>query len=181
MAIAEDAIEATIGSEGAYGNDANDSGGPTNWGITQDDLVASGHTGGIVELTKQDAINIYKRLYWEPMCLDFLENQAIANQIFQAAVNQGIILWAVYMQEACNLNMPIEARLTCDAVIGTKTLSAVNNITSTQEGIKALSKSLYELQQTRYDRIVAGDPKQESFRDGWHNRAIKFFITEVNP
>lgn len=177
MAAAEDAIEAVLDAEGGRSNDANDGGGPTNWGITQDDLNAVGHSGSIMNLQKQDAIAIYRRLYWEPMCLDFLENQTIANQIFQAAVNQGIKLWMVYMQEACNLNIPIEARLVVDGVIGTKTLSAINNLTDTPAGILALSKSIYELQQTRYDRIVADKPLQESFRDGWANRAKKFLVS----
>lgn len=74
-----------IGHEGGYVNDARDSGGETNWGISK---RAYPHLN-IKELTREQAKDIYRRDYWGRMQGDLLPTE-VAFQVFDAAVNHGI-------------------------------------------------------------------------------------------
>lgn len=70
--------------EGGYVNDPRDPGGETNFGISRrayPDL-------DIKALTKEEALEIYKRDYWDAVRADDLP-PAIALAVFDAAVNQG--------------------------------------------------------------------------------------------
>ena len=96
--------------EGGYANDPNDRGGETYKGITRkyhgDDLMwkyidkYKDECGGVNSVFKKklDAdkaianrvANIYKTSYWNPFGLDNVNNQKLADQIFDDAVNRGV-------------------------------------------------------------------------------------------
>lgn len=79
------AVRRVLDHEGGYVYNPNDPGGETHWGISQ---RAYPHTN-IKRLTREDAIAIYKRDFWDVIQGDTLPS-AVAFQVFDFAVNSGI-------------------------------------------------------------------------------------------
>jgi lysozyme family protein len=79
------AINRLLGNEGGYVNNPADPGGETNWGISK----RSYPTVNIKDLTRDGAIALYKRDFWDAIGLD---NQpfGIGFQMLDFAVNSGI-------------------------------------------------------------------------------------------
>jgi lysozyme family protein len=75
-------------------------------------------------------LEFYKTNYWEAVKLDDVDDQQLANNLFDCAVNQGEGLARLFMQVACNdiittTKSPIML-LVVDRMIGPATLVAVN-------------------------------------------------------
>lgn len=83
------AVERVLGHEGGYVNDPRDPGGETNWGITIGTARGAGYKGSMKSMSRDQAIDIYEKLYWAPIAGDKLPF-AIAFQVFDAAVNHGV-------------------------------------------------------------------------------------------
>lgn len=88
MAEFQPAVEKVLRSEGGYSDRAADRGGPTQFGITEKVARTFGFQGDMRDLTREQAIDIYKREYWDPLNLDAAAQEQ-ADQIFQMAVNSG--------------------------------------------------------------------------------------------
>jgi lysozyme family protein len=80
----EQAFNRLLSSEGGYINDPADPGGETNWGISK----RSYPDLDIKHLTREDAMAIYKRDFWDVLGEDV--HPAIKFQVFDFAVNSGI-------------------------------------------------------------------------------------------
>ena len=161
---------------GGYTNLATDRGGPTRWGITEKVARTHGYEGDMKNFPKEWALQIYEKDYWRIIKLDEAQDQDIANQIFQAAVNQGTPLWSKYIQQICNRRLPgYEKLLSVDGIIGPKSIAAINKISISDR--KGFSKTIYETQKKRYSDIIVCDPSQIDNKNGWDNRAEDFLIT----
>ena len=109
------AVNTTLGFEGGYVNDQNDSGGETKYGISKKaypDL-------DIKNLTIEQARNIYKKDYWDRCKCAFMPD-ALSIALFDFAVNSGIKRAVRYLQRALGV--------TVDGVIGNQTIGACNRI-----------------------------------------------------
>lgn len=93
----EIAVNRTLGHEGNYVNDPNDPGGETNWGISKRSYPQL----DIRNLTREDAVAIYLRDFWEP--LDKTVPASVKFQLFDFAVNSGIGNAIRALQRACNV------------------------------------------------------------------------------
>jgi lysozyme family protein len=91
-------IERVLGNEGGYVNLAADPGGETNWGIAK----RSYPNVDIKALTRQQAIDIYRRDFWDQVHGDDLP-PALAFQALDAAVNHGIGNAVRWMQRAAGV------------------------------------------------------------------------------
>lgn len=117
------AIEYVFNNEKGYVNDPDDPGGETNLGITRDLLIKyqeehpEAATWTIPTLTKDQAKEIYRDFFWEPMRLDELIFIA-AQLILDCAVNRG--------QTAALVNAQVAAKVNPDGHIGPKTIAAIN-------------------------------------------------------
>lgn len=109
------AFDRLIGNEGGYSNNPADPGGETMWGITATVARANGYTGAMADMPRDTAKAIYRVLYWAPICGDSLP-PAIAFQVFDAAVNNGVGQSARWLQSA--------AGVVQDGSIGPVTLAA---------------------------------------------------------
>jgi lysozyme family protein len=80
-------IKQVLKNEGGYVNDPDDLGGETKYGITKrryPDL-------DIKNLTKEEAVELYKRDFWIPLKMDSrFSDLKLAYQFFDFAVNAGI-------------------------------------------------------------------------------------------
>lgn len=109
MANFKIAFDRTMKHEGGYANDSNDKGGETYMGVSRkahptsgiwkyiDELKAKGKTPYTInsELKKNSSVQnivmlLYKQKYWDILELDKVKRQAVANEIFDDAVNRGV-------------------------------------------------------------------------------------------
>ena len=110
-------INRILGHEGGYSNHPADKGGETNWGITKTTARANGYTGDMRFLSREQAIEIYRKAFWEKYQCDKLPS-ALAFQYFDACVNHGASHAAKFLQRACGV--------AADGMVGEQTLAAVS-------------------------------------------------------
>lgn len=163
-------INHILNLEGGYTNDAEDAGGPTNWGITLSDLR---HWRGddsltaldVKALSREEAIKIYDAFYWKKMNLDLLNHPAMQLVLFDCGVNRGISASVKQAQTQINL-MTGENVLTVDGDLGPKTAAALNTITDDV----SYCREFQQTSRNAYVDIVKRKPSQIVFLRGWINR-----------
>lgn len=105
MAKLKPALEATLKNEGFYGNDPDDTGGETLWGIARNaDKKWQGwpivdslrNEEGFPQCMKDHEEllamrdELYRTRYWDLIDGDDIINQEVANDLFDKAVNMGV-------------------------------------------------------------------------------------------
>lgn len=88
-------IERVLGHEAGYINDPADPGGETKWGISKRSYP---HLN-IKELTREQAIEIYRTDFWEKINADVLSD-ALDFQALDSAVNSGLVQTVRFLQRA---------------------------------------------------------------------------------
>jgi lysozyme family protein len=169
------AVLNTLKWEGsAYTNIPQDSGGPTKYGITQADAITAilfnivPHDIQVKDLTKEQAIQIYKRMYWDSCPnLSNISNQSVASKIFDSIVNIGRITAIKLLQKT--LTSATGIRLIKDGELGKKTLGLINQL-APKIIINFFSLALAQY----YTNIVNDHPKNGIFLKGWLRRADSF-------
>lgn len=163
------AFRRVIGEEGGFSDKKHDRGGPTNHGITQRTLAEWWkHLGRDGEPTRADvqmlseteAREIYRMLWWGRYRLERIDDQGIAEKVFDMAVNMGPHAAIVIAQRAVDA--------VADGVLGPKTIAALN----AADPAEALDK-MRIFAAERYQRIVDEDPTQQAFLAGWLARAAR--------
>lgn len=165
MADIKKALVKLFGVEGGYVNDPDDKGGETKFGICK----RSYPNEDIKGLTLERAAALYERDFWNPLGLSGINNQVIAEEVFDTAVNCGVGTGARILQEAINLSNYPEPDIAVDRQIGPATIAAVNN----HKSLKALYKALNGLQFMHYAQIIKNNPKQEKFFRSWASRVFE--------
>lgn len=116
------AVDAVLAHEGGYANDPRDPGGETNWGIskrTYPDL-------DLKSLTREQAIAIYQRDWWDGHGYSSIHNQPVATKLFDMAVNMGPTQSVRLCQRALNYLLPPPREIPVDGVLGPQTITAIN-------------------------------------------------------
>jgi lysozyme family protein len=166
MADFQAALAYTLENEGGYSDDPADSGGPTNLGLTLEDLRGSGLPATIEtirNLTPEQAAPIYEVRYWTPLLCAQITDNSVATAIFDIGVLRGIGVPPRYAQLVLN---DYGAKLAVDGVMGPLTLAALNLI-----GRKTFLGE-YEMHvASGFQQIVLEHPSQEVFLRGWLTRA----------
>lgn len=108
-------------AEGGYSNHPNDKGGETKYGISKRQYPKL----DIKNLTFPQAMDIYRRDYWNFYRLSQVDNQQIANKIFIALINMNPYSAVRCVQRAI-VNCGIVIRV--DGVMGSVTLGWVNRV-----------------------------------------------------
>lgn len=145
-----------------------DAGGRTRFGIAEKfhpDLPEEFFTGP-AEDALAEAQKIEEREYWECMHLAGVENQNVANKLFDMAVNMGVRQAAVYAQRAANALLDRDSRVAEDGEIGAKTLAAINAAKPVE-----YYQALCELSAAHYRHVAAVNPAQAVNLQGWLKRA----------
>jgi lysozyme family protein len=171
------AYPAVLKIEGGYVNDPNDPGGETKWGITKRDFPEE----DIPNLTKERAIELYKMKYWDPLNLDQVDNQEIADKLLDMSVNLGEGTTALRLQRALNYLYPGRP-ISVDGDIGPQTLGAINSLpklAARGPDLETLELALAAYHAARYIELVEGpDPRFDTFAKGWLRRAMKSIISQ---
>jgi lysozyme family protein len=153
------AIEVVLEHEGeSYVDNPSDAGGPTKFGIAQrwnPDLNIRG-------LTRGQAIEIYWQRYWAGRGYDKLP-AGVAIKSFDLAVNMGKKGALTCLQRALRA---AGIRVAVDGILGPETWNAASDV---DPGV--LIAALRSEAACEYRLLIARNPSQEVFRDGWLNRA----------
>lgn len=145
-----------------------DVGGRTRFGIAEKfhpDLPEEFFSGP-AEDALAEAEKIEEREYWNAMRLDEVENQNVANKLFDMGVNMGARQAALYAQRAANALVTVDARLAEDGVIGPRTLAAINAADPI-----TYYQLLREFSAAYYRHVAAVNPAQAVNLAGWLKRA----------
>ena len=154
----EDIIEVVLHHEGGYVNDPKDPGGETNFGIAK----RSHPNVDIKNLTKDNAIKIYKEHYWDKNKVENLPEN-LRHIYFDMCVNQGKGRAVKILQRAANAK---GANLKVDGGLGPKTLAAIESSNVELQRVRAYRVKYYA-------DLVTRKPDLEKFYYGWYKRALE--------
>lgn len=169
MALFELAIPIVLRHEGGLVNNPNDPGGITNYGVSLRWLKGQGLAGDIDHdgdvdaqditlMTQADAMNFYRKFWWDAYHYDAIIAQAVASKIFDAAVNMGAPRAHTFAQRVVGV--------VTDGVLGPKSLGEINAMPSLKF-IEAYQEQMAQF----YRNLVAINPARQVFLKGWLNRA----------
>ena len=155
--------------EGGYVNNKSDLGKCTNMGVTLQTWQAHGHDkngDGVIDcedvklLTVNDVAPILKNQYWDVWKADSINNQSIANILVDWYWGSG----------SYGIKLPQRVLgVTQDGVVGPATISAINNANQEQ-----LFNNIIQARLQFYKNIIASNPSQSIFLQGWNNRTNSY-------
>jgi len=171
----EGLIDALIEREGGYVANPADKGGATCFGITEAVARANGYCAAMRELPREEAAQIYRRLYWLRPRLDEVakRSERVAAELFDTGANMGPAVAITFLQRALtalNRNGQDYADLVPDGRVGPQTLGALDAFLSLRgksSGETVLLRALEALQGERYLRLAERRPANEAFLYGW--------------
>lgn len=170
-------IDPTIGKEGGYSDNPNDSGGPTMWGIIQVRARAAGYMGDMRDLDRDRAVEIYRLFYWQQPQFDRLTgiSQEIAMLCLDFGVNMGTPWPGKFVQRALNvLNRGGQdwPDLNRDGNLGAMSRAALQSYKDRRGsvGMEVLVDMIRAQASVRYIEIAEGAPKNEDFEFGWQSQ-----------
>lgn len=167
-------IDELIEREGGYVDHPSDKGGPTRWGVTEAVARAHGWRGEMRDLPREEAMAIYRRLYWLRPGFDRVAERApaLAAELFDTGVNMGPGVAAGFLQRALNAlnrNGRDYADIAVDRRIGPRSLAALADFLDRRgaAGEMVLLKAIEALQGERYLALAEQRPANEAFLYGW--------------
>lgn len=158
MSLFDPAVTKTILREGgaALTDDPDDPGGPTRYGIAQ-----NYHAGVDAKtLTEEAAKAIYRKDYWDPICGDAILNQAVAEMLFDSAVNLGNGATIRLAQQGL--------ALTASGTMDAATVTTLNMTPSNQFGAAFTIAKI-----ARYVHLCETTPVKKKYFFGWVRRALE--------
>lgn len=193
------AYQQAMGHEGQYANDPRDRGGETWKGIARkmhpewegwlivDMIKRSVITSDLSRIMRDDeeleemVQSFYKAEFWDKLLLEQVKEQDIAAELFDTAINQGLVKAVFYFQKALNLlnnDQKHYSDVREDGKPGPETLKAYMGYTltahfpgrSVERNTRTLLKVMNALQFNKYVSICEANQTQEAWFYGWVNR-----------
>lgn len=184
MADFKIAYQKTSVVEGGYANNPHDSGGETWKGISRNnetnwigwDIVdhykkLPGFPANLKASTElENAVqSVYKTNYWDALNLDLINDQRMANELYDTGVNMGTGRAGIFFQTV--LNVSSKTQLTLDGKVGPKTIALFNSLSPSD---KYMVWKLFNcLQGEKYISICEANPSQEIFMRSWTSRVFE--------
>jgi len=166
------AVSVVLLHEGGFSDDKEDRGGDTNFGISlrylrdiKIDVDGDGDIDGqdIRRLTRNKAISIYKKYWWDKYGYNNIKNIDVATKIFDMSVNMGSKQSHKIVQRSLNT---LGFLILVDGKFGINTLSAVNRCDS-----KKLLNIMRHQCASFYFILIKKHPVLAKFKNGWLKRA----------
>ena len=173
--IRDSIIERVIFIEGGYANDKYDSGGKTQYGITEAVARKNGYKGDMRNLPMKKAKEIYVKRYWNKLNLADVVYEAprVAEELFDTAVNMGTGRAGRFLQRSLNV-FDKDAKLTVDGAVGPKTIKALLKFIDKRGayGDVVLTRALDSLQGSFYITLAERRIKDKRFIYGWFKNRV---------
>lgn len=179
------AILTVLRNEGGFSNDKADKGGATNHGIStrflkqiDKDIDGDGHVTSkdAKSITKETAIELYKKYFWDHYNLEKIRDINVATKAFDLFVNMRGKSAGKILQKACNSfceDGSLNKKLIVDGIAGSKTMLAINSIAMFTVNKSLLLKAIKHEQSAFYHAIVKSNKTQAKFLKGWLARAAR--------
>ncbi len=188
MADYFEAYKKTMRHEGGYSNDPEDAGGETFRGISRrfnptwrgwmviDRMKADKQqhfpSGLLQSRELSNSVQLfYKGKYWDVFAGDEIEDQGLAEEMFDTGINMGTHRAIKFLQQGLsflNRDQGLFLDLVEDGVFGKKTLSAIEILPIND--MEVLLKILNVLQGMHYLNYMKKSPVQEKYCRGWFKR-----------
>lgn len=172
MADFHKAIEITLKHEGGLVDHPNDPGGLTNMGITWMTFKLWASRIGLPKtrealknLSKSNAMYIYKHGYWDKIDGNKINAQPVANIYFDAFVNSGNTAVIQMQRAVCNIGK----KISIDGIPGPQTLNGINATDA-----ETLFYKYKAIREGFYRTLAARRPAMKVFLKGWLNRINSF-------
>lgn len=173
--------------EGGYQDDPDDSGNydsqgrlvGTKYGISARRLEDyRGRSITVYEmknLTVNEAVQIYKKHYWDKHRLNDFQDQDVAELVCDGVIHHGpggrnASGGITILQQSLNA---MGESLSVDGIVGSKTLAAVDRQIAKDK--PKLYNSIRSNRLELFDVIVANNPSKAKFLLGWQNRINNYF------
>lgn len=154
------AIAVVLTHEGGYVYDPNDPGGETKYGISKRSYPRL----DIKNLSRDEAVNIYRKDWWERHRYGEIQNVYVATKVFDLAINLGAVGAHTLLQRA--LHACGRRDVAIDGILGPQTLGAANQVDPGQCLV-----ALRALAAERYRRLIEANPALARYENGWLKRA----------
>ena len=182
------AFEKTMGNEGGYSNNPSDNGGETYRGISRkrwpawsgwEKIDAVRNDPGFPEIIKylqleENVKEFYRMHFWDRINGDRIPSRAVAEKMFDYAVNAGTETVIKFMQESLNVLNMKGVRwpdITVDGSMGPVTMQAIAACVKKYEDVLLTMFSGRMI--NHYYTIMCNHPDQECFAINWIRRAVK--------
>lgn len=123
-------------------------------------------------IAKQQAIDIYKKIYWDGIQGDHIPNQALAELIFDGHVNHGTT-GKKLTQKVLN-GLGANPPLAIDGAFGPQTMTAIK-----KAPLANLFNNLLQARAELYKKLVQDRPDNAKYFKGWMNRLKKFPVMTI--
>lgn len=164
-------ISDILKKEGGFVNLKEDSGGPTNRGITIATLSDWRETECTVDdlknLTEEEAREIFKKNYFFGPSIDSIQ-PSMQPHVFDCVVNMGARGGIRLLQQAINA---LGGSIKTDGILG-----PVTREHCAQCDFKQLNNMLVDMRIRFYEELAAKRPKDKKFLTGWKKRANSFRV-----
>ena len=169
-------MNTVFNNEGGYVNDPNDKGGATNMGITSATFQEAKKRGftktnSVAELSKDEANNIYREMYWKPSKADEMPED-IATPYIDSVVHHGIKGGAKLLQKAIN-TFAGKSIVSEDGTVGEETINTLNSLLQNKKDRQKFINTMLDIRDAKFDEIAQQDYTQQKFLRGWKNRTSK--------
>lgn len=173
------AVSRLLNAEGEYSDHPEDRGGQTMCGISRrfwplwpgwdvvDSYLARGEEPVLTEELRKLVVQFYDQSYWTPLRAAQMPD-SVAYEVFEQAVNMGIVKAVRHLQEALNLlnrNGTSWQDIDVDGRVGPVTLRTLGKAKS-----RNVLETMQALQTCHYIQLARSDRSQEHFLRGWLSR-----------
>ena len=155
-----DVIDDLIKREGPDSNDPSDHGGRTSHGISER-ANPEAWADGVV--TDAEARAIYEQKYVKAPGFDQVGDRRLREQLIDFGVNSGPMIAIIQLQGILHVKV--------DGILGPQTLALVNSPRAPE-----LNTALVAARVRMIGRIVAKNPSQLKWLNGWLDRALQFLF-----
>jgi lysozyme family protein len=172
-------MEGVLGREGGYSNNPADRGGETMFGVTIARARAVGYTGPMRDMTRDQAVEIYRLYYWRQPGFDRIDelDHGLGERLFDAGINCGTSRAGQWLQRALNVmngQGTLYSDITVDGQCGAMTRAALGSFIQRRgaEGRAVLLEAVRAFQAGHYLGLAEDNPSQEAFIYGWMRTRI---------
>ena len=157
-------INDILDREGGFSDDPQDSGGRTNFGITQSTADDMG-LGDVADLTKPQAFAAYRRMFadWR---IDQMPEYYTFALVADSCVNHGSGRAIKWLQQSI--------AATPDGILGPQTQAALKSAMTGPHAAQLLYTSILYFRIAFYGEIIGAHPYNARWAHGWLNRVASF-------